>query len=72
MRVDYADVAVDIGGTRIIDDITMSLDAGRIVGIVGANGSGKSTLLRCLYRATEPSTGRIEVGGRDITAITMR
>ena len=48
MRVDYADVAVDIGGTRIIDDITMSLDAGSIVGIVGANGSGKSTLLRCL------------------------
>ncbi|MDP9639442.1 iron complex transport system ATP-binding protein [Rhodococcus cercidiphylli] len=72
MRVDYDDVAVDIGGTRIIDDITMSLDAGSIVGIVGANGSGKSTLLRCLYRATEPSTGRIEVGGRDITAITMR
>ncbi|MFD4293652.1 ABC transporter ATP-binding protein [Rhodococcus sp. NPDC058505] len=72
MRVDYRDVTVEIGGTRILEAVTLAAEEGTFVGVVGANGSGKSTLLRCLYRALSPAAGRILVGGTDIAAISMR
>lgn len=45
-------------------DVDFSVERGDIVGIIGRNGSGKSTLLKVLSRITEPTTGRIELGGR--------
>lgn len=72
MRVDYQDVSVAIDGARIVEAVTLSIEAGSFVGVVGPNGSGKSTLLRCLYRALTPAAGRVLVDGRDIGAISMR
>ncbi|SUE27786.1 hemin importer ATP-binding subunit [Nocardia farcinica] len=43
MRVDYQDVSVEIDGARIVESVTLSIEAGGFVGIVGPNGSGKST-----------------------------
>jgi lipopolysaccharide transport system ATP-binding protein len=45
-------------------DVSFTIGAGRMVGIVGANGSGKSTLLRLIGGVGRPDTGRIEVNGR--------
>ena len=45
-------------------DISLSVQRGRAVGIIGHNGSGKSTLLKVLSRVTEPTAGRIEIRGR--------
>jgi lipopolysaccharide transport system ATP-binding protein len=45
-------------------DVNFSLDAGDVVGIVGANGAGKSTLLKILSRITDPSEGYARLGGR--------
>lgn len=72
MRVEIRDVGVDINGRQIVRQIGLTVESGQFVGIVGPNGSGKSTILRCLYRALTPATGTVEVGGRDITAISMR
>ncbi|WP_280456944.1 ABC transporter ATP-binding protein [Nocardia carnea] len=72
MRVDYIDVTVAIGGTTIVEAVTLTAESGQFIGIVGPNGSGKSTLLRCLYRAVSPSSGQVLVDGTDITAIGMR
>jgi cell division transport system ATP-binding protein len=50
-------------------DVSFQIEKGEFVFIVGASGSGKSTLIRLLLKEMEPSSGRIMVGGRDITRL---
>ena len=45
-------------------DVTMAVNRGEIVGIIGANGSGKSTLLRVLAGLSPPTTGSVTIHGR--------
>ena len=41
----------------------------RFVGVIGRSGAGKSTLLRCINRLVDPSEGRIQFDGLDVTAL---
>ena len=45
-------------------DVTFTVGAGQVVGVVGRNGAGKSTLLKVLSRITDPTVGRAEIRGR--------
>lgn len=72
MKVELRGITVDINGIRILDDISLVIDAGAHVGLIGPNGSGKSTLLRCLYRAIEPSAGTVRVAGDDLHALRRK
>jgi len=45
-------------------DLTLKIESGEVVGLVGHNGAGKSTLLKILSRITEPSSGYADVSGR--------
>ncbi|MGY5763585.1 ABC-F family ATP-binding cassette domain-containing protein [Brachybacterium sp. DNPG3] len=47
----------------LLDDITLGIDEGDRIGVVGRNGDGKSTLLRLLSRVQEPDSGRVTVRG---------
>jgi lipopolysaccharide transport system ATP-binding protein len=47
-----------------LDDISVTVNEGEVLGIVGRNGAGKTTLLKLLARITEPTSGRIELIGR--------
>lgn len=47
-----------------LKDVSLSIDEGDRVGIIGRNGAGKSTLLKVLSRITEPTSGRIKIRGR--------
>ncbi|MGP9537410.1 ABC-F family ATP-binding cassette domain-containing protein [Brachybacterium sp. AOP43-C2-M15] len=47
----------------LLDDVTIGIDAGDRIGVVGRNGDGKSTLLRLLARRQEPDEGRVTVRG---------
>ena len=47
------------GATRVLEDITFSLEEGQALAIIGSSGSGKTTLLRCLNFLERPDQGRI-------------
>jgi osmoprotectant transport system ATP-binding protein len=52
-------------GTTVVDDVSMTVNDGELVVIVGTSGSGKTTLLRMINRLVEPSAGRVLIDGRD-------
>jgi cell division transport system ATP-binding protein len=52
-----------------LNDVSFVIDKGEFVFVVGASGSGKSTMIRLLLKELEPSSGRILVGGRDLTRL---
>jgi energy-coupling factor transporter ATP-binding protein EcfA2 len=53
------------GAIRALDDVSLRIASGEIVGIVGQNGSGKTTLAKHLNGLLRPTRGRVLVGGRD-------
>ena len=58
------------GDVTAVDDVTLEVPKGQMVGVIGRSGAGKSTLLRMLNRLSEPSAGRIAFDGEDVTALT--
>lgn len=56
---EFQNVSVSFGDAKVLDRVSVSLNAGEIVTIVGPNGSGKSTLLRVLIGSLTPSSGRV-------------
>ncbi len=47
-----------------LDDVSLQVDEGEVLGVIGRNGAGKSTLLKILTRITTPTSGRAEIRGR--------
>ena len=54
------------GATRVLEDITFSLEEGQALAIIGSSGSGKTTLLRCMNFLERPDQGRICVQGETL------
>ena len=54
------------GGTIVLDDVDLHIDAGELVALVGENGAGKSTLIRVLARALSPDAGQVTLAGRPL------
>lgn len=52
-----------VGGTRVLEDISLTVRAGESMAVIGANGAGKSTLLKIITGVLAPSRGRIEQHG---------
>jgi ABC-type polysaccharide/polyol phosphate transport system ATPase subunit len=57
--------------TCALRDVSLAIDAGECVGVIGANGSGKSTLLRLLAQVSKPSAGRVETRGRTAAMLAL-
>ena len=63
---------VSSGTNHAVDDITMKIEKGRTMGVVGESGCGKSTLGRTIIRLQDPTDGVIRLNGEDITNVSGR
>jgi ABC-2 type transport system ATP-binding protein len=54
-------VSRTLGGTRVLDGVSLDVEAGSIVGLLGPNGAGKTTLVRLIMGLTRPDEGSIDV-----------
>ncbi|MBX9738866.1 MAG: phosphonate ABC transporter ATP-binding protein [Beijerinckiaceae bacterium] len=57
------------GSATAVRGVSLNIERGAFVGVIGRSGAGKSTLLRMMNRLTQPTSGRILYGGRDVTAL---
>jgi len=60
------------GGSHAVHDITLNIDPGEFVSIVGHSGAGKTTLLKMLYAEVQPTEGAVYFGSREIRALSHR
>ncbi len=67
--VELDGVSVVFGGrVRALDDVTLGIAQGDIVGLVGESGSGKTTLCRVLVGLTPPTSGQVRIGGESVAS----
>lgn len=64
-------VTVRFGGLTAVNDVTLSVGTGDVVGLVGANGAGKTTLFNAISGLVRPTTGRIVFNGTDVLKAPM-
>ncbi|MEO7664320.1 MAG: ATP-binding cassette domain-containing protein, partial [Candidatus Limnocylindrales bacterium] len=64
--VEMRHISVAFGGVHAVNDVTLDLYAGEVVGLVGGNGAGKSTLMRVLSGAHPADTGEILVENKPV------
>ena len=63
--IETAGLGKRFGDTRAVDDLTLRVEAGEVMGFLGPNGSGKTTTIRLLMGLLRPSAGRAAILGRD-------
>ncbi len=69
LMLEIRDLAVDIQGSRVLRGISLAVNAGEIVCLVGRNGAGKTTTFRTIMGFRKPRSGTISFEGRDITRL---
>jgi len=75
--LEIENLSAGYGNQRVLHGVSLSLDDGRVVAVLGPNGHGKTTLLRCISGIVHPGTGHIrldreEIGGLRIDEIVHR
>src|SRR6478672_11101338 len=65
--VELRHIRVSFGGVHAVDDVSVDLYPGEVVGLVGGNGAGKSTLMHTLSGAHPADSGEILIDGQAVT-----
>jgi simple sugar transport system ATP-binding protein len=65
-RVELSGISKNFGAIQALSNVSLSLNAGEVVGLMGDNGAGKSTLVRIIAGNYPPSSGTIEISGRKV------
>ena len=66
MILEVKNIKKDFGKTKVLKDVSFSLEKGQVLAIIGSSGSGKTTLLRCLNFLETPDEGQIIVDGKTL------
>ena len=64
--VELRNISISFGGIRAVDNVSVDLFPGEVVGLLGHNGAGKSTLIKCLSGAYHPDAGEIWINGKKV------
>ena len=72
MKLEIRDLCVSYGGIRALKGISLSVEEGQIVTLIGANGAGKSTTLRAISGLEKAQSGSITYGGEELTSLPAK
>lgn len=64
-------VGLRIGGARILNDVSLDVPAGEMLGVIGPNGAGKTTLFNVVSGVIRPTEGRVLLDGQDVTGVAI-
>jgi D-xylose transport system ATP-binding protein len=64
--VEMRNISISFGGIKAVNDVTIDLYPGEVVGLLGHNGAGKSTLIKCLSGAYQKDAGEIFINGQPV------
>ena len=68
--LEIKNLSVNFGGIKAVNDISMAVEEGKIVTLIGANGAGKSTILRSISGIVKPQAGEIFLNGQNILGMS--
>jgi simple sugar transport system ATP-binding protein len=69
--VELRHITKSFGGIGVLHDVSLRLDAGEVLGLVGDNGAGKSTLIKIITGVHQPDDGTILFAGREVRGLTV-
>src|SRR4051794_37513189 len=71
LSLEASHVQKTYGGRRVVDDVSVSVSEGEVVGLLGANGAGKTTTFYMLVGLENTENGKVFLGGQDVTKLPM-
>jgi iron complex transport system ATP-binding protein len=72
MTLSTHDLSIDLGGKRVVDDVSLTFQRGRVTAILGPNGAGKTSLIRALAGLIAPSQGTMSLNGKPLPPLAER
>lgn len=64
MKLEFKNITKDYSGLKALNDFSLKIDSGRIVGLLGSNGSGKTTLIKLVNGLITPTSGEVLINGK--------
>ena len=72
MKLNVEKITYSINTKLIVDGVSLGVEEGSFVGLVGPNGCGKSTLLKNIYKVYKPDSGKVFIDGKDLSQMNAK